>query len=327
MSQDSPQSRKLRRTVTFRQLEILCALAETGGVAAAAKHLHLTQPSASMQLKKLSERMGTPLYEVVGRQSALTAAGRAAVASAQEIFSQLEHLEMHLNALQGLAAGRMSIGVVTSAEYFVPHILGPFCRDFPGIDVELSVGNSAEISRRLNDNQDDLYFFSDPPLQDGLDVLPFGPNNLVVIAPANHPLAGKRGLVWSDIADQSFVFREAGSGTRQIVERHLQAKNLAVQNRRVIASNEGIKHAVLAKLGLAIVPVHTLDHGDNSDLVQLDVAGFPICNHWYLVNHSDKQFSVVAEKFKAFLLNEGGAMLEDGLRYWQENSGPKLPSK
>ncbi len=318
-------ARKLRRVLTFRQLEVLNALAETGGVGSAAEKLNLTQPSASMQLKKLADHLGVPLYEIVGRQLHLTEAGRMAVASAADIFASLERLEIALNALQGLHAGTLKIAAVTSAECFVPHVLGPFCKRYPDIDVHLAIGNRSEMTARLADNCDDLYFFDDTPDLGKFESLAFGANKLVVIASAKHRLADQRKLCWQDLATETLLLRESGSGSRLLLEQHLAEHGLDIIKQRVIASNEGIKHAVLAQLGIAVVPAHTLDHGSRRDLVQLNVQGFPICSDWCLVSHQDKEFSILASTFREFLLNEGGDMLSDGLAYWEQYKQPKLP--
>jgi len=325
--QSTPISRKLRRVLTFRQLEVLDAVAQTHGVGSAAEKLNLTQPSASMQLKKLSDHLGSPLYEVLGRKLNLSEAGELAVAAARDIFARLDELEVDLNALQGLRAGTLRLGIVTSAEYFVPHILGPFCKAYPGIDVHLAVGNRREMTQRLADNLDDLYFFADQPEADQYEVVSVGANKLLVIASANHPLAARQDLQWQDLANDTLLLRESGSGSRRLLEQHLKSLSCTLPKHRVIASNEGIKHAVLAQLGIAVVSAHTLDHGANQNLVQLNVAGFPINSNWYLVSHRDKTFSVLAEAFREFLLHEGGEMLNEGLAYWEQHRQPRLPRK
>lgn len=315
------------RIGTFRQLEILIKVAECGGVAAAAEALHLSQPSCSMQLKKLADTIGMPLYEVVGRKLQLTEAGETTLRYAHGVFDCIEHLDMELSRLKGLQAGRLSLGVVSSAEYFIPHLLGPFYRRYPNIEVELFVGNRSQLLDRLQNNADDLYFFGYPPHGENLERLAVGPNHLVVVAPKNHPLAQASRLNWDDIASEQFIVREPGSGTRAVTEAHLDGLGYSFTHKMSIASNEGIKHAVMARMGLAIIPTLTLDEGDQADLLELPVEGFPIEDYWYLVSRAGKSFSVVAQTFRDYVMSEGKTMLQDALVYWEAHHHPKLPTQ
>lgn len=327
MTAAPPPGRLPARIGTFRQLEILLRVAECGGIAAAAARLHLSQPSVSMQLRKLSDSVGLPLYEVLGRRVHLTEAGYATVQHAREVFECLARLEMTLNQLQGMQAGHLSLGVVHSAEYFIPHLLGPFYRRYPQIEVSLHVGNHAQLAERLHHNLDDLYFFGHPPDEPNAERVVVGPNRLVVVAPRSHPLAGRKRLRWPDVADEQFIVREEGAGTRLAAEMHLQRLGLSLHHKMTIASNEGIKHAVLARMGLAIIPTLTLDEGDQQELVALPVAGFPIKGHWYLVHRTGKTFSVVAQTFRDYVLSEGRTMLRGALAYWEKHHRPKLPTR
>jgi LysR family transcriptional regulator, low CO2-responsive transcriptional regulator len=327
MNNAPPPGRLPARIGTFRQLEILLRVAECGGIAAAAARLHLSQPSVSMQLRKLSDSVGLPLYEVLGRRVHLTEAGHTTVRHAREVFDCLARLEMALNQLQGMQAGHLSLGVVSSAEYFIPHLLGPFYRRYPQIEVTLHVGNRAQLSERLRNNLDDLYFFGHPPDDDGAEAVAVGPNHLIVVAPRTHPLAARKRLRWSDVAGEQFIVREEGAGTRAETEAHLQRLGLRLTHKMTIASNEGIKHAVLARMGLAIIPTLTLDEGDQQELVALPVAGFPISGHWHLVSRAGKTFSVVAETFRDYVLTEGRTMLREALAYWERHHRPKLPTR
>ena len=315
------------RIGTFRQLEILIAVAEHGGIAAAASRLHLSQPSASMQLKKLAESVGQPLYEVIGRKVQLTAAGQTVVQHAREVFDCMGRLEMELAELQGMQAGYLRVGVATSAEYFLPHLLGPFYRRYPKIEVDLHIANRATLLERLLANTDDLYVFGGLPEHPRIDREPLGANHLVVIAPRSHPLAVSDSLVWADVADEQFIVREVGAGTRAVVDAHLTRHGLDLKHQMTIASNEGIKHAVLARMGLAVVPAITLDEADAEDLVQLPLAGFPIEEQWHLAWRHQKTFSVVAETFRGYVLSEGRNMLADAITYWENHHRPKLPTR
>ena len=319
-------SRKPARIGTFRQLEILLAVAETGGVAKAAEKLHLAQPSASAQLKNLSDSIGMPLYKVVGRKVQLTDAGEATVAAAREVLATMSRLDMALNELQGLQAGELTIGVVSTAEYFVPYLLGVFCRRYPGINVEMTVANRTQLLERLQDNLDDLYIFSHPPQDARLECLPFLPNPLHVVAPRTHKLVSMQAISWPQLQGEKFLLREPGSGSRLTFQEHLEQQGFDMPVGMTLASNEAIKHGVLAGLGLAVLSGHALNAADREDLKILDVEGFPIEQHWYMVSSRDAVRSVAAEAFHQFMLDESGPILRDGIEHWERHHRPKLPA-
>ncbi|MDO6475132.1 LysR family transcriptional regulator [Alteromonas sp. 1_MG-2023] len=322
-----PKKRLHSRIGTFRQLEILIAVERFGGIAAAAKNLHLTQPNISMQMKKLSEGIGMPMYETVGKRLKFTFAGKMVLEYAKEIFACTDRLEVALNELENIKSGELSIGVVTSAEYFIPHLLGPFCRRYPNITVAIEIGNRGRILDRLTRNLDDLYIFGPPPALENTASVQLGVNHLVVIAPSSHPLASRPSLSWEDIAAEQFILREEEAGIRQIIDAQLKERGLTINRRMTIASNEGIKHAVLARMGLAIVPALSLDEGQSKQLVRLPVQGFPLVDHWHVVHRTGKVLSQVAELCKQYILNEGLGMYREATRYWEANNQPKLPTR
>lgn len=292
------KSRFHTRQTTFRQLEIFKEVAERLSVTEAAQALHLAQPTVSTQLGKLAETIGAPLFEQVGKRLYLTDAGREILTSARELFDVLDRLEMRLAQRAGLALGTLRLGAVTTAKYIVPAQLGAFCRQYPGIEVEFQVANRATVIQRLQENLDDLYVFSHPPYDLDITATPLIDNPLVVIAPHDHPLAGKRGIRWSALAEDRLLMREAGSGTRYAIERHFAKHKIALHSQMTIASNEAIKEAVAAGLGISILSRHTLTHMAPGNLVELDVVGFPILNTWYLVHWKSRVLSPVAEAFK-----------------------------
>jgi LysR family transcriptional regulator, low CO2-responsive transcriptional regulator len=290
-------NRLVRKLGTFRPLQVLKAVADHGSITAAAQALHLTQPTVSMQLAKLAEAVDAPLYEVIGRQLFLTEAGWLTVACADDILEAVERLDSAIGNLAGLKRGRIRFGVVTTAKYFLPHMLGPFCHQYPDIDIELNVGNRQHIINRLTANKDDLYVFSHPP--ESLDIVAteFLENPLVVIAPLDHPLTTRRNIPFAEIADYPFIVREPGSGTRHAIEMYFRQHERKLKEKMTIESNEAIKHAVMAGLGLGILSEHTLAQGDVQQLARLDIQGFPIVHHWYWVQLKGKKLSVAAEHF------------------------------
>ncbi len=300
-------SRIHTRVGTIRQLEILLAVYDLGSVKLASQQLHLTQPTVSMQLKKLSDAIGMPLYERQGKTRRFTDAGRALVATAREVLDSFERLDMELADLRGLKAGTLHIAVVTTSKYFIPHLLGPFCERYPDVDIDFKVGNRQQIIDRLHEGRDDLYVFSHPPEDGDLEITDFLPNPLVAIAAQNHPLARERGLALPDLADIPFLMRETGSGTRHAIEQHLRKTGDRLSVRMTIESNEAIKHAVMSGLGISILSAHTLSFGGRTGLVELDVKELPIDSRWYLVRQRDRNLSLIARAFVDFLQNEGQA--------------------
>ena len=315
------------RIGTLRQLEIIVKLADCGSIAAAAEELHMTQPSASMQLKTLADRIGLPLYELNARRVVLTEVGRAVVSHARAVLEQMARLDSALADLKGLQAGRLRLAVARSAECFVPHLLGPFVRRYPQITVELEVANHQALLERCEAAQDDLYLLGERIEDVRVNCEAIGSNHLVVIAPREHPCAGSGPVEWSEIEDELFIVREAGSATRMLTENHLRQNGLRLQHKMTIASNEGIKHAVLARMGLAVVPRLTLDQGDHDELVELALRGFPIHAHWHMAWRNARPLSLVARTFVDYVLNEGRDMLADATTYWEHHHRPKLPTQ
>lgn len=289
------------RIGTFRQLEILLAVYQTGSVTAASKKLFLTQPTVSMQLKKLSDAVGVPIYDHVGRKLIFTQAGLEVINSARDVLGGLERLEMKLSDIQGLKAGTLRLAVVTTAKYFIPHLLGEFLKHYPDIDINFKVGNRQQIMDRLATGEDDFYVFSHPPENFKLHLHEFLPNPLVAIAQKNHPLANEKSIPLEVFAEQQFLIRETGSGTRYAVERHFIQHGIRPNVRMTIESNEAIKHAVMSGLGVSILSSHTLAFGGSGGLVELDVQELPITTKWYLANLQAKKLSVVAHTFLEYV--------------------------
>lgn len=289
------------RHSTFRQLEVFEAIARLGSFTRAAEELFLTQPTVSMQIKKLTEAVGLPLFEQVGKKIYLTDAGRALHKTSRDIFKHLSHFEMTVADIQGMKQGTLRLAVVTTAKYFAPRLLGPFCQQYPGIEVSLKVSNRERILERLADNQDDLYILGQPPEELEAESEPFLSNPLVVLAPVNHPLVGKKKIPLARLAQEPFLLREPGSGTRMAVERLFAEHGLTTKVRMELGSNEAIKQVIVGGLGVSVLSQHTLALDAPGQLAILDVEGFPIKRHWYVAYPSSKQLSVVARTFLDYL--------------------------
>lgn len=287
--------------LTFHQLRLLLAVSRLGSVTRAAQRLHLTQPTLSAQLRQLAEQVGLPLFERVGRKLHLTAAGHAVLDTAQRVEQELESLDETLAELRGDVVGRLQLAVVSTAETFIPRLLGDFRRERPAVEVSLVVLNRDAVIRRLADNRDDLYIMSRPPQAPPVVATPFLSNPLVVVAAADHPLAGHESLPIEALADEEFVLREPGSGTRQAAEQFFAAHGLALRPRLELGSNEAVKQAVAGGLGLSLLSAHALAHAVDEGIAVLRVDGTPLPTQWQVVYPAGKRLSPLAGAFLAFL--------------------------
>ncbi len=305
---DAPLTSSLARHISMRQLQVFEASARLSSITRAAEELFLTQPTVSMQIKKLEGNVGLPLFEQVGKRISLTDAGEALYRAAREILEMLGRLEVEGAELKGLKTGQLRLAVVTTAKYFAPRILGKFCKDYPGIDASLEVTNRERLLERMTKNLDDLYIVGRPPESPEYEFEPYMPNPLVTVAPSTHPLAKEHNIPLSRIADEPFIIREKGSGTRKALETHFETHKLKLKIKMELGSNEAIKQAILGGLGIAVLSQHTLGQGlDQTGLTILDVKGFPIQWQWHVGHMRGKRLSVVARTFLEFLRSQGNA--------------------
>jgi len=308
----------LIRHATLRQLQVLEAIVRLGSFTRAAEELFLTQPTVSMQIKKLADSMGLPLFEHVGRNVRPTEAGMELYHSCRKIFETLANLEMKIADLKGIKRGRLRLGVITTAKYFAPEVLGEFCKLYPGIEVALKVSNRDRILERINANEDDLYIMGQTPdEQIEVEAMPFAPNPLVVMAPRNHPLVGKKNVPLSMIVNEPFILREPGSGIRDATLKVFDQLGQRPQVRMELGSNEAIKHAIVGGLGLSVLSLHTLTlEGTEGPVAILDIEGFPIMREWYLVYPKGKELSLVAQAFLDYALEVEPRMRERMALMW-----------
>jgi len=294
-------------TVTFKQLRLFLTLAELGSISRAARECNVTQPTASMQLKAISDTLDTPLYEVISKRVHLTDAGNDLARTARAIVEEWAAFEQRMNAAKGLTRGKLRVAVVSTAKYFVPRLLGTFCAKHPEIDISLEVLNRDGVVQRLRENRDDLYIMSIPPMDIDLEDRVFMPNPLVAIAARSHPLARARGLKLGDLAKLRFILRERGSGTRMAVDGHFKRHKFKPNLRLELGSNEAIKEAVAGNLGVSVISSHAL-HGKAAEhgVSVLNVTGFPIESRWHVVWHRNKRLSPIARVFQEHLLAQSG---------------------
>ncbi|QOJ22809.1 MAG: LysR family transcriptional regulator [Gammaproteobacteria bacterium] len=290
------------RHSTLRQLEVFEAIARLKSFTRAAEELFLTQPTVSMQIKKLTNEIGLPLFEQIGKKIYLTDAGKELYQTCLGIFEHFSRFEMIASDMKGMKSGKLRLAVVTTAKYFTPRLLGMFCQKYPGIDVVLKVTNRERVLERLISNQDDLYVLGQVPKSIDAVAEVFLDNPLIVLAATNHPLANEKQITIDRICDEPFIMREPGSGTRLATERFFLEHNKKLKIRMELGSNEAIKQAVIGGLGIAILSRHTLaSDASMGQLTILDVKEFPINRNWYFAYPSGKQLSIVAQAFLEYL--------------------------
>jgi len=295
--------------VTFRQLKVFQAVARHLSYTQAAQVLHLSQPAVSMQVKQLEENIGLPLFEQLGKKIYLTHAGREFYRYSQEIGHLLDEAEEIMESLKGIKGGRLAVSVATTANSFATRLLAEFSRKYGGVTISLDVTNRRGLLDQLQNNETDLVIMGRPPADLELVTEPFMDNPLVVIAPPTHPLAHETNIPMKALQKETFVVRETGSGTRIAMERFFSEQGVRLTTGMEMTSNEAIKQAVEAGLGLGIVSIHTLElELETGRLVILDAENFPILRHWYLVHRQGKRLSPVAQAFRDFVLNSGNVV-------------------
>jgi len=288
--------------VTFRQLRMFLAVADQGSITAAAAAMHVTQPTVSMQLKELSNAVGLPLYDMVGKRLSLTQAGEELAATARLLVGEWADFGQRIDALKGMTRGRLRVAVVSTAKYFIPRILGAFCKAHPDVEIALEIANRDGVVQRLRDNRDDLYIMSRPPVDLDVQARVFLSNPLVVIAPVSHPLAGQPDVSLAQLASERFVLREQGSGTRLACDAHFAQHQFRPTVRLELGSNEAIKQAVAGGLGLAVLSNHALgEHLVDESLVILNAETFPIESQWFTVHLRGKRLPPIAQAFMRYL--------------------------
>jgi DNA-binding transcriptional LysR family regulator len=295
---------------TFQQLRIFESVARLLSFTRASEELFLTQPAISIQVKRLEAHVGHALFEQVGKRIFLTAAGEDMFMASREILDRLNELEGALDERHGEISGPLRISVVTTAKYFMPHLLGIFLREHPKVEPKLEVINRSQVLERLKDNLDDLSIMGQIPHGVDLIATPFLNNELVVVADPEHPLAGKKRVTLDCLAKERFLIRELGSGTRSAVDRLFSEQGLQVNPYMELGSGEAIKQGVMAGIGISVLSTFGLQLELEAGLISiLNVDGFPLLRPWHSVYPKGKRLSNTARAYLEFLSGRGEALL------------------
>lgn len=302
---------RVLRNVSFRQLQVFECVARLGNFTAASRELHITQPTVSMQMKKLEECLNTRLFEQVGRQIHLTYEGRAFLKTCRDIFGCVTNFDEHIANRIETVSGPLKFAGVTTTEYFVPVLLGVFKKLYPQVNFSLSILDRENLFRRLQENLDDLYLIDQVPKNIEVEAIPFIKNPLVIVASSDHPLARRKHLSMESLQKETFLLREPTSGTRIALKRFLESQSITLNIGMELSSNEALKQAVANNMGLSILSKYCVAREcERGELAELNVKGFPLMERWYIVYPKDRHMPPAASAFLRFLLEEGADMIE-----------------
>ncbi|WP_428825859.1 LysR substrate-binding domain-containing protein [Azonexus sp. IMCC34842] len=299
------------RSLTLRQLQIFVVAARHLSYARAAEELHLTPPAVSMQLKQLEDNVGLPLFERLGRGVALTGAGEMLVHHALRVLGEIKDAEANLQGLLGAETGLLSVGLVSTAKYFMPKLLAKFAQEHPGVEVQFTVGNREALLQKLQDNAIDLAVMGRTPVEIDAHAEPLASHPYVLIAPAEHPLGAARRFDLHELRHETILLREEGSGSRRVAEEMFRNHLFTPARTISLGSNETIKQAVMAGMGISLLSLHTLPlELKTGEICLLDVIGTPIERTWYVVHMNSKRLLPAGQKFRNFLLDHAAPNLE-----------------
>lgn len=288
------------RQLTIRLLQVYAEVIRTGSITTTARQLHLTQPTVSQQLKRLRETVGEPIVYIEQGRVLPTEVGQALYRLSQDLLSRVDAFSQYLDAHREGEQGHFSIALVSTAQYVLPRLLGPFSHAYPDVDITVEIGNRQQLLHRFERHEDDLYVFSHPPSDEAVLAAPFLSNPLVVVAPSHSKWANAGSLTMDDLKDERFLMREPGSATRHLFDGWLQSRGIRLRSCQQIASNEAIRVAVGAGMGLAVLSRHVL--GDpQPDTVILPVEGFPLKSHWQFIVRGERHLPPAAYRFLSFV--------------------------
>jgi DNA-binding transcriptional LysR family regulator len=295
---------------TLRQLKVFEAVARLLSFSRAAEELHLTQPAVSTQVKKLEDHAGLALFEQFGKKIYLTPAGAELLDISRGIIQQFELAESAMTQFKGVSGGKLNVAVISAGDYFFPRLLVEFIGRHQGVVLNFTVHNREGLLSHMQANLTDLAIMVRPPVEADMVAEAFAPHPYVIVAPPTHALVGETGIRIERLLREPFVVRERGSDTWQSMQEgfgaHIDRLNIAMQ----IKSTETIKQAVMAGMGIGFLSAHTIAQElRTGSLKVLDVRGFPLMLHWYVVHRRHKRLPPVAQAFKDFLLNEGATLI------------------
>lgn len=296
--------------VTFRQLRVFAEVARLGSVKRAAEALHLTPPAVSMQVKEIELQVGLPLFDRAGRRLSLSTAGEYFLVYARRLLGTLKDADDAMARFKRIESGLLTIGMVSSAKYFLPQLLAQFHTEHPAIEVRLRLGGREQLVAMMSANEVDLSIMGRPPKDFANRAEPFAMHPHVLVTSPTHPFASAEHVPAAALAREPFIVREPGSGTRAALEEFLDVYRLQPAFVMEMNSTEAIKQAVMAGMGLSLLSLHTIGLELRNGLIAAPaVEGLPLMRRWHVVNSAGKLLSPAAEALRYFVLERGEAHL------------------
>ena len=298
------------KNATLRQLRIFAAVARHLSFARAAEELHLTPPAVSMQIKELESEVGLPLFDRSAKVVSLTTTGEYLLAYTRKVLATLKDAEDALARFKGLAGGQLTVGMVSTAKHWLPSLMARFRDEHPGVEMKMVLGNREQLVAAMQRGEADLAVMGRPPQEWATRAEPFALHPHVLVTAPNHPFTRMDEVPAAALQHEGFIVREPGSGTRAAMEEYAAAHHLQLRVVMEMASNETIKQAVMAGMGVSLLSLHTvafeLKHGA---IATPDIQGLPLVRRWHVVNTLGKLLSPPAEAFRYFVLEHGQAHL------------------
>jgi len=296
--------------ITFRQLRVFVEVARQGSVLRASEVLHLTPPAVSLQIKEIESQVGQRLFDRANRRITLSTAGEYFLVYARRLLGTLKEAEDAMARFARLESGRLTIGMVSSAKYFLPQLLARFHTEHPAVDVRLRLGNREQLVALMEANEVDLCVMGRAPVDFASRAEPFAMHPHVLVTAPTHRFAGAASVPAEALANEPFIVREPASGTRTAMQEYLDRYRLKPSFVMEMPSNEAIKQAVMAGMGVSLLSLHTIGLELQSGLIAVPtVEGLPLMRRWNIVNRAAKQLSPSAEAFRYFVLGHGEAQL------------------
>ncbi|MFK8059778.1 MAG: LysR family transcriptional regulator [Polaribacter sp.] len=295
---------------TLHQLEIFKKVAELKSVTKASEQLFLTQPAVSIQLKKLQEQFKLPLFEIVGRQLFITEFGEEISKAASKILEEVEEINYKSALFEGKLAGKLKISIVSTAKYAMPYFLSGFINKNEMVDLTMDVTNKMSVIRTLENNDCDFAMVSTIPKKLNIERIELMKNKLFLVAGKGHKASEKEFSI-KDLSAATFIFRENGSATRLAMEKFLIKHKIEVTKKMELTSNEAVKQAIIAGLGISIMPIIGMNDAlQKGDLQILKIKNLPIETNWNLIWLKTKNLSTVAKAFKNHILENKETIIE-----------------